>query len=279
MEVLEDELKNSVLHEEIQSILSKYHDVIPNNKVIFEKSINYGKTIADCLVIDTKRIIGIELKTSHDNLRRLKKQLMSYLLVCNLVYVYVSDKHVDKVLELLDDTPMFKPVGVISYDVFGDEILSGIVRVAKPNPNYNLKISSMSLLPKLTLYRLVNTLVSSSPAVLANTYNKSHYGLDTVFYDTSNRGLENPNKKPYRQRFSGITKNMSKAVLANTLDNLVTPEQGTHMLCDILKSSRFNFTHQLVMYDANGDYIKGSRAYKPGDVFYDKRGRKHVVKK
>lgn len=275
MKILEDELKDSVLHDEVQSILSKYHNVDNKAKVMYEKSINYGRTIADCLVIDTDKIIGIELKTAHDNLKRLKKQLTSYLTTCNLVYVYVADKHVQGVLDIIDKTPNFSVIGVISYDTFDGEILSGVVRKAKPNPNYNLKICTMALLQKDILYHLVNALVSCAPLVYANTFGKSHYGLEST---NNTQQTSNVNSKPFRPRNTGITTSMSKGVLANILDNYVTPMQGVHMICDILRNPKYTISKNLVMYDVNGHYIKGSRAYNPGDIWYDKKGRKHITK-
>ncbi|MCA7081865.1 hypothetical protein LGL73_14055, partial [Staphylococcus aureus] len=65
--LLEDDLKQAVLQ---HISLYEYLGDLGRTKVIFEKSVNYGKLIADALVFtDNKGIIGVEIKTEADTLR------------------------------------------------------------------------------------------------------------------------------------------------------------------------------------------------------------------
>ena len=86
-DLLEDDIKNSILH--LQSIFPK--NKLGKSLVTYEKTINF-KTIADCLIFTEKQgIIGIEIKTAHDTLKRLSHQLDDYVKCCSYVYVYCHD--------------------------------------------------------------------------------------------------------------------------------------------------------------------------------------------
>lgn len=124
--LLEDDIKNSILH--LQSIFPTRK--LGKSLITYEKTINY-KTIADCLIFTEKQgIIGIEIKTSHDTIKRLSSQLNDYVKCCSYVYVYCSDSLLDKVMNLLDKKHM-SYVGVLSYTEFEHTPIAGIIRPAK----------------------------------------------------------------------------------------------------------------------------------------------------
>ena len=86
--LMEDEIKNSILHN--KNLFDRYGP-IGDSLIIYEKTINW-KTIADCLLFSSnKGIIGIEIKTEYDTLRRLPHQLADYIRVCKYNYVYNID--------------------------------------------------------------------------------------------------------------------------------------------------------------------------------------------
>lgn len=127
--LLEDDIKNSILH--LQSIFPK--NKLGKSLVTYEKTINF-KTIADCLIFTEKQgIIGIEIKTAHDTLKRLSHQLDDYVKCCSYVYVYCHDSHLEKVLQLLKEKH-FNYVGVISYTEFNHTAIAGIIRKANKSP-------------------------------------------------------------------------------------------------------------------------------------------------
>lgn len=260
----------------MQSILQNEHGTNHDLKAYYEKKIDYGKVIADCLLIDTKRIIGIELKSASDNLTRLRKQLKSYLNVCNLVYVYVSDKHVKNVQELLSKSP-FKSVGIISYEVFNGEIITGLVKPATNNHNFNIQNLMNSMLAKDTLKQVLRTYVQHNTSVYANTLGKPHYGTDEIKHSVRTRTLEETSKYT---RFNAFAySKATKPQLIKALNSLMTPLQLLHITCDILRNPKYVASKNLVVYDTYGNYVKGSRAWEAGDIWYDARGRKHIVRR
>lgn len=150
MAVLEDEVKNAVLHNK-NLLVHNLGDCL----VVYEKVINW-KTIADCLVFSKRGIIGIEIKTSHDTLRRLPSQLEDYIRSCRYTYVFCADEQLKGVMKLLDGKH-YNFVGVISYSAFNDtEVVAGLVRRAKDSPYVNTS-GTYSLLWSTELRKLYQT--------------------------------------------------------------------------------------------------------------------------
>lgn len=134
--LMEDEIKNSILHN--KNLFDRYGPV-GDSLIIYEKTINW-KTIADCLLFSSnKGIIGIEIKTEYDTLKRLPHQLADYIRVCKYTYVYCHDSHVKKVKELIKDNPELDCVGIISYEQFEEQAITGMIRRAKPSPKVTLR--------------------------------------------------------------------------------------------------------------------------------------------
>lgn len=106
-----------------------------------EKSMGKSKqqkiktTIADLLIFsEDKGIIGVEIKTEYDNLRRLNRQLRGYSLVCDYVWVVCHDNHVEGVETRLKRY-QHQHVGIIAYTEFNGDIIGGVYREATRNPN------------------------------------------------------------------------------------------------------------------------------------------------
>ena len=128
--LLEDNIKNSVLqNKSIFSHLGK----LGNDLIIYEKKI-YDGVISDCLIFTQYQgIIGVEIKTQHDTLKRLPRQLDSYVRTCRYTYVYCHDSKVAKVKKLLKKKH-YDFVGIISYTEFDKVPIPGIIQQAKMSP-------------------------------------------------------------------------------------------------------------------------------------------------
>lgn len=155
---LEHDLKNFILHTDFINIL-KQNNIQVNekkDKIYYEKTIDYGKVIADSLIIDENYLIGIEMKSGKDNLKRLKKQLESYIKVCSVVFTLVHDSHAPEVEELLNKNPKLSCVGIISYDEFDGSIIAGLYKPATPNNNFNVFNYIHSMENKRDLIQFIN---------------------------------------------------------------------------------------------------------------------------
>jgi len=64
---------------------------------------NIGKSIADFVLLNGEARI-YEIKTELDNLEKLDKQIVDYCQFGNKVYIVTSSKHVNKLIELYDNT-------------------------------------------------------------------------------------------------------------------------------------------------------------------------------
>lgn len=128
--LLEDNIKNSVLqNKSIFSHLGK----LGNDLIIYEKKI-YDGVISDCLIFTQYQgIIGVEIKTQHDTLKRLPRQLDSYVRTCRYTYVYCHDSKVIEVKKLLKKKH-YDFVGIISYTEFDKTPIPGIIQQAKVSP-------------------------------------------------------------------------------------------------------------------------------------------------
>ena len=108
-----------------------YLGELGDNRVVYEKEIMRGRVRADVLLFsENKGIIGIEFKTAPDTLKRLPRQLKYYSKVCNYVFVFCHDSHLADVEKLIEKLGMKSYVGIISYEVFEDNILAGLYKEA-----------------------------------------------------------------------------------------------------------------------------------------------------
>lgn len=140
---------------------------IGKSRIVFEKVVIYGKLRCDALIFtENKGIIGVEIKTEYDNLKRLARQLSYYKKVCNYVYVYCHDSHLNKVIKLIKDKHLDKFVGVISYSIFKDEVIPGVYQPAKLNPDYRLA-SALQMLWKSEIRDILRVTTSQQAKLIA----------------------------------------------------------------------------------------------------------------
>lgn len=133
---LEDDIKKSLLD---NPQLFNYLGTMGRYSILFEKMMSYGSLIADAVIFTAKLgIVGIEIKTEYDTLKRLPRQLDNYLKVCNYVFVYIHDSHLKAVRKLLKDKHYYNNVGIISYTVFQGDIIPGLYHHPKANPYFDL---------------------------------------------------------------------------------------------------------------------------------------------
>lgn len=129
-------------------ILDKRHLFIGENErhtILFEKGIVINSTIADCLIFgEDSGIIGVEIKTEKDNVRRLNKQLKSYSLVCDTVYVLCHDDHVEKTEDILQRHGHHH-VGILAYTEFRGDAVLGVYREAVKSPKKDVTMAYQML--------------------------------------------------------------------------------------------------------------------------------------
>lgn len=230
--ILEDEVKNAVLH---YSNLLSYLGDLGESKILFEKSINYHKVIADSLVFtENSGLIGIEIKTKSDNLKRLEHQLDSYTLACNYTFVFCHDSHLNQVTELLDKNH-YDYVGIISYDEFNGKVIAGLVREAKISPRFSLKVMA-SLLWKKELYSVLQMWFGHQDTILANTYKS-----DNVPYTRSGS-------------VGNLRHNVSYRKLLSIYQHTFSTKQGTKIICEMYIKNGYNPKKQLQQYHFNNEF-------------------------
>jgi len=140
------------------------------SRVLFEKSCGYGELIADCLIFtENKGIIGVEIKTAHDTLKRLSHQLDSYIRVCNYVYVFCHDSQLKEVQALIKRKGLVNTVGIISYIEFGDDVIGGVIKQATPSKYFELTYA-LEMLWKQQLFRVLQMYINRPEQVAVNTY-------------------------------------------------------------------------------------------------------------
>lgn len=129
-------------------ILNNPHLFIPKNsqsKVMFEKSIDFGSTICDVLIFNSiNQEVGIEIKTGHDSVKRLPKQLKDYAKVCDYLWVFVHDSLLDDVIKVINQLNM-PFIGIVSYFEVDGEIASGIIKEARYNSTSSSYMACMMM--------------------------------------------------------------------------------------------------------------------------------------
>lgn len=170
-------------------------------RIYFEKAICFGNTITDCLIFDKTNLeIGIEIKTKHDNTKRLAKQLTDYVRVCDYVWVFIHESLLYEVSDIIDRLGL-DCVGIISYVEINDEIIGAVYRPAY----YNNKSS---------VYLAYQMLWSTELKVLAKALVKSN-GNTLKSVGTT--------KKRYIQY---IVKSLGKEVAKQYLISFILSGQG-----------------------------------------------------
>lgn len=189
------------------------------NTVLFEKGIVIGSTIADCLIFDEEQgIIGVEIKTEYDNVRRLNKQLKNYSLVCDTVYVLAHDNHVEKIEEVLKKNNHHH-VGILAYTEFKGEAVLGVYKPPVRSPKKDIKMAFQMLWREEIM-----TIVGSFKRQM-KTLEEKGYKVNTA--KSRSNGLHGL----YVQ--SNSSKYLRKGDLINQIVNRLGPEEANKLLCDI----------------------------------------------
>jgi len=78
-----------------RKILRRQH-VRNDTLVIDELGLNHGKCRADIAVVNG-HLVGYEIKSNSDSLRRLREQVKAYSAVFDRAFIVVGDRHIDKI--------------------------------------------------------------------------------------------------------------------------------------------------------------------------------------
>ena len=249
--LLEDDIKNQIL---VNPELVSYLGELGQTAVVYEKTLplRNNRVIADALMFTEQRgVISFEIKTQHDNLKRLPHQLDAYIKTCNLNFVFCQDDQLSKVEELLNHKK-YQHVGIITYEEFNGHVIAGLYKKAKPSPYYSLRVLA-SILWKKEIYNILNTYINRQDLVVANTNHTRASQLGT-------------NK---RVRISGHTngnvrKDMNKNQLLNIYTKLFDNYYGTKIICETFINESYDPDKQLVIYkpDRDSHYNSGDVAFK-----------------
>ena len=126
---------------------------INRNKDFFQQEncafvIEYGinsTNVVDLAFFDfnNNRFFGFEIKSEKDNLERLYSQLTSYTTFFNIVYVVCHTKHVEDVLEMINNFKHLSKVGVI--EVSSDLEFKEIRQAKLYKPFYDMFMKNLDL--------------------------------------------------------------------------------------------------------------------------------------
>jgi hypothetical protein len=211
-------------------ILNKKHIFLQSGQastVLFEKGIVIGSTIADCLIFsEEKGIIGVEIKTEHDNTRRLNKQLKNYSLVCDLVYVLCHDNHVEKTEDILKKYNHHH-VGIIAYTEFRGKAVLGVYKQAVRSPFKKVRVAYQMLWKE----EISNILGSFKRQM--KTLEEQGFSVDVA--KSRSQGLHGL----YTQS-NASTKYLKKTDMINMIVSRIGEEEANRLLCDIFISGRMH---------------------------------------
>lgn len=140
-----------------QSILKDAH-FCSDTQVIDELGIKNGEVRADIAVLNGK-LIGYEIKTDNDNLKRLPHQVVAYSDVFEKVYIVTGSKHLDNVIKVI---PEWWGIYLIEISSNGDPYFSSF-RKARVNKKRNA-YSLAQLLWKDELAEILNKVLNQTVA-------------------------------------------------------------------------------------------------------------------
>lgn len=90
----------------IDFLLNKNADIILGNEVMYGTK----RKLVDLLMLDTSNLIGIEIKSSTDDLRRLDKQIEEYNKIFNYTIICSTNKHFSELQKIIP-----KEVGLMLF--------------------------------------------------------------------------------------------------------------------------------------------------------------------
>lgn len=200
--------------------------------VLFEKGIVIGSTIADCLIFSQHRgIVGVEIKTSHDNVRRLNKQLKNYSIVCDFVYILCHDEHVDKI-EVLLSKNSYSHVGIIAYTEFKGEAILGVYKEATRSPKKSVRMA-YQMLWKEEISNILGSFKRQMKTL-------EEHGANVDMAKSRSQGLHGL----YTQS-NASKKYLKKTDMINMIVSRIGDVEANKLLCDIFISGRMHPDKQL----------------------------------
>lgn len=148
-----------------------------------------GTNIIDlaCFDFGNKRFYGFEIKSEQDNTKRLKDQLKAYVTFFQFVYVITHEKHLDKVMEIINSEVAFKGVGVIKVD--SCLAFKEIKRASEMKPLYWLFIKNMTFDDLKAIGESVNIKRTGTKEQLASILRR-HITIDVIY-----KGIQDKIKK------------------------------------------------------------------------------------
>lgn len=241
---MEHQVKQALLD---NPYLFSYLGDLGSSKIVFEKSVNHGKLIADALVFTHNQgIIGVEIKTEYDSLKRLSHQLDNYLQVCNYVTVFIHEKWLKKVEKLLATKHIKDLVGIIVYSDFEGMVIPGVYQPAVRNPYFKIK-TSLDMLWKTDIHYLVNKVTQGAVNRVAN----EHQGQALQAYQHLGQGRAIALSSDLHRPAIG-SRSLSKRMLVSQLVNLVGEANATQQLCDLIIDHHYDPNKVLTTYHFNG---------------------------
>lgn len=194
----------------------------------FKKDQSVKKVIADCLIFsENAGIIGIEIKTERDSTRRLLRQLRSYALTCDYVYIMCHDKHVEKVEGILKRNGL-PFVGIIAYTAFKGKPTMGIYKYADKSIHKNV-FYALNMLWKVELLKLLSMWGNPSRAIAE--------ARGELFGQRSSRVGSSSAR--------GYTTKMPKPQLIKELINRLGSEEANRVLCRVFINNRVDIKRSL----------------------------------
>lgn len=231
MKLYEDNIKQLLLEKE-----HMFGD-LGESTVVFEKALSHKndgsvkKVIGDCLIFsEQKGIIGVEIKTEYDNVRRLLRQLRSYALTCDYVYVACHDDHVDKVESIITRNYMHY-VGIIAYTEFKGEPIAGIYREANYSPKKEV-FHALNMLWKAEIIKILSLWRNPLPEIAQDL------GLSYLTTDSS-AGTFGYNSYTYR---------MKKGQLIHELIRKLGEYEANRVLCRVFINNRLDIKRTVKTY-------------------------------
>lgn len=244
--VLEKEVKQSILD---NPQLFDSLGYMGEYKLVYEKMTMRGKLIADAMIFtQNKGIIGIEIKTEYDTLKRLPRQITNYARTCNYVYVYVHDSHLKDVIKILKEKGLYNIVGIISYTVFDDEVIPGLYKEpARVNPKYELQ-SALTMLEKSSIVYLLGMITYTSRQLEKSLFNKESKRIGR---DLIKRKLQISHDF-VKNHYTG--RSYPQASYNNLIAqycSLLGSEKGTQLLCETMMSDYSSVVKGINFYHFN----------------------------
>lgn len=141
-------MRQSLNDKEIREILFDYFEST-GKKLRFFEELNIGNSRADAVLVMDDTLIGFEIKSDVDSLKRLPEQIKNYTKYCNQNYLVIGTYFLDKVQDILPET-----WGI--YSCTQTETACKLVCIRKAKPNQKVKLSNqLSLLWRNELIHIV----------------------------------------------------------------------------------------------------------------------------